>query len=128
MQSMNKQERIAILKQLADGIDPYTGERLPEQSPYNHPQTVRALYQAIIAIEKMKDDASAIQPRLVNAGKPWEQAEDEQLKEAFDQGMSIKELASKHQRTVGAIEARLVKLGKVPSREYARAMSSSKSQ
>ena len=43
MQSMDKQESIAILKQLADGTDPYTGETLPEQSPYNHPQTVRAL-------------------------------------------------------------------------------------
>jgi len=128
MQSMDKQESIAILKQLADGTDPYTGETLPEQSPYNHPQTVRALYHAIIAIEKMKDDASAIHPRLVKAGKPWGQAEDEQLKEAFDQGVSIKELAYRHQRTVGAIEARLVKLGRVPSRDYARAMFSSKSQ
>jgi hypothetical protein len=125
---MDKSESLKILKQLADGIDPYMGERLPEQSPYNHPQTVRAQYHAIIAIEKMKDDASAIHPHLVNAGKPWEQAEDEQLKETFDQGMSIKELAHKHQRTVGAIEARLVKLGKVPSRDYARAMFSSKSQ
>ncbi len=125
---MDKSEGLKILQQLADGIDPYTGERLPEQSPYNHPQTVRALYHAIIAIKKMKVDAAAIHPHLVNAGTPWEQAEDEQLKEAFDQGMSIKELANKHLRTVGAIEARLVKLGKVPSRDYARAMFSSKSQ
>lgn len=128
MQSMDKHESIAILTQLADGIDPYTGEILPEHSPYNHPQTIRVLYHAIIAIEKVKDDASAIHPSLVNAGKPWQQAEDERLKEAFDQGISIKELAYRHQRTVEAIAARLVKLGKVPSREYARTMFSSKSR
>ena len=125
---MDRSEGLKILKQLADGIDPYLGEQLPEQSPYNHPQTVRALYHAIMAIEKMKDSASSIHPRLVNAGKPWEQAEDDQLKEESVQGLSIKELAHKHQRTAGAIEARLVKLGKVPSRDYARIIISSESQ
>jgi hypothetical protein len=30
---MDKSEGIKILKQLADGIDPYTGEVFPEDSP-----------------------------------------------------------------------------------------------
>ncbi len=125
---MDRLESLGILKQLAEGINPYTGEILPDRSPYQQPQTVRALFQVIIALEGMKETTQKAAPNPANAGKSWEQAEDEQLKKAFDQGMSIKELAYRHQRTVGAIEARLVRLGKVPSREYARAMFSGKSQ
>lgn len=37
---MDKWESLKILRQLADGIDPYTEETLPEHSPYQQPQTV----------------------------------------------------------------------------------------
>ncbi len=53
---MDKLESLKILKQLAEGIDPYTGEILPDRSPYQQPQTVRALFQAIIALEGMRSN------------------------------------------------------------------------
>lgn len=109
---MDKSEGIKILKQLADGIDPYTGEVFPEYSPYQHPQTVRALFYAIMALERMNDKHSVVNNGPANAGKSWELIEDDQLIASFDKGMSIKELALKHQRTIGAIQSRLVKLGK----------------
>ena len=110
---MNKSEGIKILKQLADGIDPYTGELLPEYSPYQHPQTVRALFHAVAALERIKENDLRGSKDPANAGKPWERSEDDQLIADFDSGMSIEELAQKHQRTIRAIEARLSKLGKI---------------
>jgi hypothetical protein len=66
----------------------------------------------------MKDSAQKVAPGFVNAGKSWEAAEDEQLTVEFDSGMSIRELSRKHQRTVGAIQARLIRLGKLPKTPY----------
>ena len=33
-----------IIRTLADGIDPTTGEVLPKESVYNSPEVIRALY------------------------------------------------------------------------------------
>lgn len=110
---MDNQENITILRRLADGIDPYTGEKLLDQSPFQYPQTIRALFHAIKALEAMKVSAPTVNPQLLNAGKHWEKAEDEELKDEFDGSISIKELARRHQRTAGAIESRLIRLGKL---------------
>ncbi len=115
---MDKWESLKILRQLADGIDPYTGETLPEHSPYQQTQTVRALFHAIMALEGTKEHTQRAAPELTNAGKSWEATEDDQLKVEFDSGMSIDEIAHRHQRTTIAILARLVRLGKVPNRQY----------
>lgn len=42
---------VEILRALANGIDPHTGEEFPAESPYQHPQTVRALFTALRALE-----------------------------------------------------------------------------
>lgn len=115
---MDKLESLKILRQLADGVNPYTGETLPEHSPYQQPQTVRALFYAITALEGTKENTQRTATELIDAGKSWEAAEDNQLKAEFDSGMSISEMAQKHQRTTGAIQARLVRLGKIPYRQY----------
>jgi len=112
---MDRLESLKILKQLADRVDPYTGEMLPDHSPYQQPKTVRALFYAIMALEGLKESTQRAASRLVNAGKSWEAAEDDQLKAEFDDNMSISELAKKHQRTAGAIQARLIRLGKLPN-------------
>jgi hypothetical protein len=65
-----------------------------------------------MALERMNDKHSVVNNGPANAGKSWETSEDDQLIASFDSGMSIKELALKHQRTSGAIQSRLVKLGK----------------
>jgi hypothetical protein len=116
---MEKQAAMHIVVTLAQGIDPHTGESFPADSPYQHPDTVRALFQAVQA---MADPASA-RARAAssgassrapeNAGKPWSNAEDKVLAEAFDTGRTIAELAQSHRRTRSAIQARLVRLGKI---------------
>ena len=54
---------------------------------------------------------SISQPR--NAGKPWTAIEDRKLEDEFDAKMSIALIAQEHGRTHGAIESRLVRLGKI---------------
>lgn len=49
----------------------------------------------------------------VNAGAPWSQAQDEELRAHYDRGMSVGNMASIRGRTVGGIQARLQKLGLV---------------
>jgi len=48
-----------------------------------------------------------------NTGVPWDQGEDARLGKAFDEGRNIEQLAKAHGRTVGAMRARLVKLGRM---------------
>lgn len=104
---------IEIITLLADGIDHETGEVLPHDSTYQNPNTVRALFLAIKGLEKM-DKSEKRQKRLPeNAGKGWEEKEDDILINGFEKGNSINELSVIHKRTKGSIRARLIKLGKI---------------
>jgi hypothetical protein len=111
---MEKQAAMHILSTLAQGVDPHTGETFPADSPYQHADTVRALFQAVQA---MADPAGRSRPAAQgipeNAGKPWSDEEDNALAEAFDAGKPIPDLAQHHRRTRAAIQARLVRLGKI---------------
>ena len=113
---MEKEAAVSILRQLANGVDPHTGEVFAADSPYQHPDTVRALF---LALHELNADA-APRPHAAardavpqNRGKPWAAAEDQALAAAFDAGRQIPELAAQHQRSRFAIEARLAKLGKI---------------
>ena len=99
-----------ILRVLADGNNPSTGEPLPEDSLYNNPEIIRDLYTVL---ENLKNNDKIRQPLPENAGKSWSQQDDERLCMMFDDGISIKELSEHFKRTRGAITSRLVRLGKV---------------
>lgn len=95
-----------IIRILADGVDPTTGEVLPVENVYNSPEVIRALFAVL--------DATAPAPQSSphrNAGKPWTNVEDAQLKNEFAAKMSISDIAKEHGRTYGAIESRLDHLG-----------------
>jgi hypothetical protein len=110
---MDKTEALAILKALADGIDPLTAERFPSGSPYQKADTVRALHVAIASLEESPKITAKSKAVPENAGKPWTSREDEELLIAFDDEVAIPELARIHKRTVGSIRSRLVKLGRL---------------
>ena len=117
---MERDKTLQILKALAEGIDPATGEQFPGGSSFQHPETVRALYSAIRLLESGSAPVPAAQasgeprkPGPANAGRPWSQDEDLRLGKAYDSGRSIEELADAHQRSRIAIEARLAKLGRI---------------
>ncbi len=113
---MELSEALRILESLADGIDPHTGEVFPNDSPYQRPQVVRALFLAVRALERLEARKQREERLPENAGKPWNDEEDKALCEGFDPGLRVSQLAQKHKRTVGAIQSRLEKLGKVTPR------------
>lgn len=123
---METAKTLAVLKALADGIDPATGEHYPAGSTYQHPDTVRALFSAISVLENPAPAASGPAPAKQagtpatgksgpeNSGRPWSEEEDVRLGKTYDSGKSIEELAGMHKRSKWAIEARLARLGKIP--------------
>ncbi len=115
---MENEQALSILKSLAEGIDPATGERFAADTPWQRADTVRALYRAVAALEAPPArPARAAAPRAGsgNAGKPWSKEEDDRLLAAFDAGQTVEALAGSHGRSRLAIEARLARFGRVPA-------------
>jgi hypothetical protein len=115
---MERERTLSILKALANGIHPATGEKLAADSPYQHPDTVRALFEAMRALESAAAAGPAAaerRPALPQAGSGarWSPEEEQRLVAGFEAGQSVEALARSHNRSRAAIEARLVKLGKL---------------
>jgi hypothetical protein len=110
---MDEPKAIEILRTLATGLNPMTGEAIPAAGPFESPDIVRALCLGADALESRAKQArrGAGLPR--NAGKSWSKEEDERLLAAFDAGTTIPDLATAHERTRSGIEARLVKHGRL---------------
>jgi len=106
-------QAIAVVRSLANGVDPESGEVFPPASAYQRPQVVRALYEAATALERIERFERRKAQMPAKTGEPWSEDEDRKLLAAFDAGRAIQELASAHERTVGAIRARLVKYGRL---------------
>ena len=103
-----------IINVLAQGIHPVTGEAMPADSPYNEPPVIRALFAVSQALEQCDPTRRREQP--ANAGKTWSGEEDDKLLAAFDAGHDLKRMALELGRSRVAVEARLVKLGKIEGR------------
>lgn len=114
---MNASKALTIVRMLADGVDPQTGKEFPESSPYQQPDTIRALH---VATESLQAAAARVRRRRTapNAGAGWTEAEEKQLCAAFEEGASVSRLARIHGRTPGAIETRLMMLGKIEGSPY----------
>jgi hypothetical protein len=112
---MELQAARQIIDTLAQGIHPITGEVMPEDSPYCAPPVIRALFAVSQALGGAEPSAPKPRRELpANAGKAWLQEEDDKLEAAFAAGIDLKQIAEQLGRTTFAIEARLVKLGKLP--------------
>ena len=108
-------EALRIVESLAHGVDPHTGEVFQTSSPYQNPQTIRALFLALSALEKQEAKRRRVRNLPVNAGKPWTDEEEKRLIRAYDAKKSLGNLAREHGRTEFAITSRLEKLGKIES-------------
>jgi len=106
-----------ILKALADGINPLTGEVLSPADSCNQPVIIRALYTAVAELEKAEKKNKVQQNLPENAGKPWSPEDDEMLCRMYDQGCSSSEICASFKRTKGAIASRLARLGKIQIRD-----------
>ena len=118
---MTLDEALEVLRVLAEGVDPATGEVLADDSPCQNPQVTRALYTAIEELRVKQRRATATQGHPARAGAPWSPAEDAEIRKEFRSATKFEDIAVKHQRTKGAIVSRLVKLGEVHDKGRASA-------
>ena len=125
---MDIQRAKELLEVLADGVDPLTGEVLPDNHVCNKVEIVRALHCAVAvsythltlptkrqalhcAVEELSRRRR--NPLPENNGKPWTEELDSELCRLFDEGMKKQELCAHFKRTSGSILSRLEKLGKM---------------
>jgi len=99
---------IAVLRALALGRDPHTGEPLPPDNPCHRPETIRALFAGVEALQS--------DTKRSRSGAPWHPEDNQALIALFDQGKSISELAKQFHRTPNAIRKRLRKLERDPNK------------
>ncbi|MDX2369205.1 MAG: hypothetical protein QNK36_12505 [Colwellia sp.] len=115
---------LKLIETLANGIDPSTGEVLPDESPYNNPETIRALFSVLDHIKnplkkkpKLKKTIEQKQLENIdngapkNAGLPWTEEQRTELANQFTGNETIDILAEIHGRTEVAIFSQLKKQG-----------------
>ena len=113
---MDREQALKILNALANGVHPATGEVFAADSAYQHPDTVRALFEAVRAMEGGRPAPAGERKSgdvPANTFVRWTPGEEERLAAGFDAGRTSAELAKLHNRSRAAIEARLLKLGKI---------------
>ncbi len=110
---MDAGQALAVVRSLANGVDPESGEVFSAESPYQRPQVVRALYEAAGALERIERFERRRSQMPAKTGEPWSEDEDRKLLGAFDSGRALQELAAAHQRSMGAVRARLLKYGRI---------------
>ena len=110
---MDQTQALAVVRSLANGVDPESGEAFPAESAYQRPLVVRALYEAAAALERLERFQRRKGQLPPKTGEPWTEDEDRRLLAAFDSGRALQELAAAHERTMGAVRARLLKYGRI---------------
>lgn len=102
---MGLAQAIEYLTTLSEGVDPATGEVLPEGHICNRDDIAEALHTVLLVARKKKRQLPP------NAGQPWTPEEDQRLLGEYRADQTISHLAAAHGRTRGAIQSRLKLLG-----------------
>src|SRR5260370_29534638 len=100
---MESAQALAVVRSLASGVDPESGEVFPPESTYQRPQVVRALYEAATALERIERFERRKTQMPAKTGEPWSEDEDRKLLASFDAGRALQELASAHARAMRAV-------------------------
>jgi hypothetical protein len=115
---MDVDQAIGIIRKLADGVDPATGERLPPSSVCQKADTVRALHLALEGLDRLKRHKERIHSGPPKAGRPWTKDEEDKMLHQFDAKVDVKLIAQELNRTTGAIWARLEKVGRIQRKDF----------
>lgn len=99
-----------ILDSLVQGVHPKTGSELPKESVVNEIEVSRAMATAVFALDQMSARLARRAQLPESVGKAWTEEEERRLKEEFSGNVPVALIATKHGRTIRAIEARLEKL------------------
>lgn len=123
---MNAKDAYTLLETLMDGVNPMTGELLPEDHVCHEPAVQRALHRALVALQECESneqiapvETEPIESQLVRkkvagrerAGKAWSSEEDAQLWKLWKNGATKYEISKRLQRSSFAIYRRLKSLG-----------------
>jgi len=110
---MNLEQALPILKALANGINPVTGEAYPAESPYCEPRALRALFTAVDIVQREVDKNRRKERLPANFGKPWDESEERYLVTAHGAGKPRDEIAKALQRSQSSIRLKLEKMGMI---------------
>lgn len=123
---MNNEEARRILAQLAEGVDPITGEVFPDHHVCNESVVIRALYKAMSVLEDPAHDDFLPQraeqkercsrANRVNNSKPWTTEEDTYLRHAHRCGATYEQMSAHLLRSPRVIRCRSVFLGLADSK------------
>jgi hypothetical protein len=106
---MGTEDAIKITR-LANGQNPKNGEVLQAGDPCMSAESVKALNKALSPLIQLEQWEKNRPP---NAFRTWTRSEDTQVCDELRKGIALDEMAKLHHRTVPAILARLMKLGKI---------------
>jgi hypothetical protein len=115
--AMNEQRARQILQALVQGVDPMTGEELPPGTLLQQADVLRALLAGLNALEQTTARAQRRAQLPGNVGRAWTVEEETTLIAAFKAGNPLPDIATRHGRTLRAIEARLERLGLLTSEQ-----------
>jgi hypothetical protein len=104
----------AVLESLVQGTHPRTGCELPGDCVVREVEIKRAMAIAVLALDQMRARLARRAELPESGGRMWTEEEEKRLVDAFRRGDSVRLLATRHERTVRAIEARLAKCGVPP--------------
>ena len=105
------QKARAVLQSLVQGLDPESGVELPRNTIVNRIEINRAMVIAVTAMEQVEARIARRSQLPESVGKPWTDEEEQRLKAEFAGSEPIPLIATRHGRTIRAIEARLERLG-----------------
>jgi len=111
MSASNYKRSMQVLQALIQGVDPDTGMELPADTVLNRVDVVRALLTAVEALDSVTARALRRAQLPDSVGKQWSDTEEQDLREEIRRGEPRPLIATKHNRTVRAIESRLERMG-----------------
>jgi hypothetical protein len=107
---METEQALKIMRALASGVHPKTGNALSPDSLCRELDVIKALNRALAALAQADENQRR---RPTNSGRYWSREEDAKICEEVRNGLDFRLIAKAHNRSVGSIVARLIKLGKI---------------
>jgi hypothetical protein len=120
---MELNESRNIVKTLAQGVHPTTGEVFPPESAYNDPEVIRALFSILEFVKQASKPKKSLEERRqenvevgrpMNAGLPWTDDDRALVRSGFQDGMTVEKLAATLARSSAAIVAEVIRQDLVP--------------
>lgn len=111
---------IRVLKSLAQGMDPQSGEKCPGESLLNRPEIIRALFAAVDRLQAVRKSGVPAVEHPGGSSRRWTAELDEELKERYLAGAALPELMRTLGRGRGALIGRLKLLGLIDDSDHVR--------